>query len=70
MLDEPTNHLDIEGQEALEGELQVPGISALLVSHDRSFVRAAGTRFWLIGRGRLTEVDSPEDWFTQALAEG
>ncbi|NCO87142.1 MAG: ABC-F family ATP-binding cassette domain-containing protein [Rhodobacterales bacterium] len=69
VLDEPTNHLDIEGQEALEGELQAEGISALLVSHDRSFVRAAGTRFWLVARGRIAEVDSPEDWFAQALAE-
>ena len=44
LLDEPTNHLDIEGQEALEAELVNQASSCLLVSHDRSFVRAVGTR--------------------------
>lgn len=68
ILDEPTNHLDIEGQEALEAELQAPEASGLIVSHDRSFVRAVGTRFWLIGPRRLEEVDSPEDWFARTLA--
>ena len=51
LLDEPTNHLDIDGQEALEAELLEHEASCLLVSHDRSFVRAVGTRFWLIERG-------------------
>ena len=67
ILDEPTNHLDIEGQEALEAELQAPEASGLIVSHDRSFVRAVGTRFWLIGPRRLEEVDSPEDWFARTV---
>ena len=48
LLDEPTNHLDIEGQEALEDELMDHQASCLLVSHDRSFVRTVGNRFWLI----------------------
>jgi len=60
LLDEPTNHLDIEGQEALEDELITHGASCLLVSHDRSFLRTVGNRFWLIERGKLAEVDSPE----------
>ena len=63
LLDEPTNHLDIEGQEALEGELLDERASCLLVSHDRSFVRAVGNRFWVIERGRLVEADSPEPFF-------
>lgn len=62
LLDEPTNHLDIEGQEALEGELIAHGASCLLVSHDRSFLRTVGNRFWLIERGKLVEVDSPESF--------
>ena len=66
LLDEPTNHLDIEGQETLETELMAHQASCLLVSHDRSFVRAIGNRFWLIDRKKLVEVDSPEDFFTDA----
>lgn len=73
LLDEPTNHLDIEGQEALEAELSEKGAAALIVSHDRSLIRAVGTRFWWIepgGRegGHLTEVDSPEPLFARMLA--
>jgi len=68
LLDEPTNHLDIEGQEALEGELLTQGATCLLVSHDRSFVRNTGNRFWLIDGKRLTEVDDPERFFSGELA--
>ncbi|WP_420857254.1 ABC-F family ATP-binding cassette domain-containing protein [Marivivens marinus] len=69
LLDEPTNHLDIEGQEALEDELQAHEASCLLVSHDRTFVRNVGTRFWEIQRKRLVEVDSPEAFLTEQLAD-
>ncbi len=68
LLDEPTNHLDIEGQEALEAELMANEASCLLVSHDRSFVRAAGNRFWLIDKRKLVEVDGPEDFFEEMSA--
>ncbi len=60
VLDEPTNHLDIDGQEALESELTAHGAACLLVSHDRSFLRNVGNRFWVINRKRLEEVDSPD----------
>lgn len=71
LLDEPTNHLDIEGQEALESELTAGETSCLLVSHDRSFVRAVGNRFWRIDKRRLVEVDDPEAFFREAMeAEG
>jgi ATPase subunit of ABC transporter with duplicated ATPase domains len=63
LLDEPTNHLDIDAQEALEAELLEREASCLLVSHDRSFVRAVGNRFWLIDKRRLVEVDGPEEFF-------
>ncbi|MBB3566911.1 ABC-F family ATP-binding cassette domain-containing protein [Rhizobium sp. BK491] len=69
LLDEPTNHLDIDGQEALEGELTANEASCLLVSHDRSFVRSIGNRFWLIDRKRLVEVDGPEEFFEAARAQ-
>jgi ATPase subunit of ABC transporter with duplicated ATPase domains len=67
LLDEPTNHLDIEGQEALEAELLTQGATCLLVSHDRSFVRNVGSRFWLIEKKRLVEVEDPEAFFAGEL---
>ncbi|TGS18762.1 ABC-F family ATP-binding cassette domain-containing protein [Mesorhizobium sp. M2E.F.Ca.ET.209.01.1.1] len=68
LLDEPTNHLDIDGQEALEEELLKHQASCLLASHDRSFIRTIGNRFWLIEKRRLTEVDDPEAFF-RSVAE-
>ena len=63
LLDEPTNHVDIPGQEQLEEEILTHGASCALISHDRSFVRAIGTRFFTIDRRRLVEVESPEAFF-------
>jgi ATPase subunit of ABC transporter with duplicated ATPase domains len=63
LLDEPTNHLDIEGQQALEGELLAHGATCVLVSHDRSFVRAVGSRFWQIVGKKLVEVEDAEAFF-------
>ena len=59
-LAEPTNHVDIPGQERLEAELLAHGTICVLVSHDRSFVSAVGTRFLLIESGNAREVpDAP-----------
>jgi ATPase subunit of ABC transporter with duplicated ATPase domains len=63
ILDEPTSHLDIEGQEALESQLEEADVACIFVSHDRWFTRAVATRFLEIRRGRLIEVDSPEPFF-------
>ena len=63
LLDEPTNHLDIEGQEALEAELEQAEVSCIFVSHDRYFTRTAATRFLEIRKGRLVEVESPDAFF-------
>ncbi len=57
LLDEPTNHVDIPGQEQLEAEILEQGATCVLVSHDRSFVRAVGTRFLLVEGGACREVD-------------
>lgn len=67
LLDEPTNHLDIEGQDMLETELVEHGAACLLVSHDRAFVRAVATRFWVIEGGRLTEVGDPDPVFDRLM---
>lgn len=58
LLDEPTNHLDIPGQEQLETELCKHEATCVLVSHDRSFVAAVGTRFLVIESGKVREVSS------------
>jgi ATPase subunit of ABC transporter with duplicated ATPase domains len=63
LLDEPTNHLDIEGQETLEAQLEASDVACLFVSHDRYFTRTAATRFLEIRRGRLIEVEGPEEFF-------
>jgi ATPase subunit of ABC transporter with duplicated ATPase domains len=55
LLDEPTNHVDISGQEKLEVEILAQNATCLLVSHDRSFVNAIGTRFLEIENGKLIE---------------
>lgn len=63
LLDEPTNHLDIEGQEDLETELTKAEAGCVLVSHDRSFIRAVANRFWIVDRKGLVETASPDDFF-------
>ena len=70
LLDEPTNHLDIDGQEALEAELITHDVSCLLVSHDRSFLRNVGNRFWWINKRRLEEVDDPEAYLRDEMRAG
>lgn len=70
LLDEPSNHLDIEGQDALEDELTARGAATLLVSHDRSLIRAVASRYWWIDRGHLTEVESPEPFIAAMLQAG
>ena len=69
LMDEPTNHVDIAGQEQLEAEILEHGASCILVSHDRSFVRNIGTRFFEIAGGRLVERDGPESFFAAMAAD-
>ncbi|MGH6992944.1 MAG: ABC-F family ATP-binding cassette domain-containing protein [Caulobacteraceae bacterium] len=63
LLDEPTSHLDIAGQEDLEAELDASDVAALIVSHDRFFIRAAASRFLEIRTGRLVEIEDAEPFF-------
>ena len=65
LLDEPTNHLDIPGQEQLEDDIREQGATTILVTHDRAFLRAIGTRFLLIERKKLVEVDGPDRFFAE-----
>ena len=47
----------------LEAQLEESEVSCLFVSHDRYFTRAAATRFLEIRKGRLVEVEAPDDFF-------
>jgi ATPase subunit of ABC transporter with duplicated ATPase domains len=67
LLDEPTNHLDIEGQEDLEQQLEESDVSCIFVSHDRYFTRTAATRFLEIKRGRLVDVEDPDEFFDSQM---
>jgi ATPase subunit of ABC transporter with duplicated ATPase domains len=63
LMDEPTNHVDIAGQERLEAEVLAHEATCVIVSHDRAFVGAIGTRFLLIDGGRVTEIDAPDEFY-------
>jgi ATPase subunit of ABC transporter with duplicated ATPase domains len=63
LLDEPTSHLDIEGQEALEAQLEETDVACVFVSHDRWFTKAAASRFLEIRKGKLVEVEDPDGFF-------
>jgi ATPase subunit of ABC transporter with duplicated ATPase domains len=63
LLDEPTSHLDIEGQEALESQLDEGEVACVFVSHDRWFTKAAASRFLEIRKGRLVEIEDPDAFF-------
>jgi ATPase subunit of ABC transporter with duplicated ATPase domains len=67
-MDEPTNHVDIAGQERLESEILAHRATCIIVSHDRSFVRAIATRYLLIDNGILREVDTPEPFYQAVMA--
>ena len=60
LLDEPTNHVDIAGQERLEAEILAHDTTCVLVSHDRFFARAIGTRFLRIEGNRIREAEAPD----------
>ncbi len=59
LMDEPTNHVDIAGQERLEAEIVAQEATCVLVSHDRFFVSAIGTRLLHIEDRRLREIEMP-----------
>lgn len=63
LMDEPTNHVDIPGREQLETEILASDATSIVVSHDRSFVKTIGTRFLLIEKSRLKEIDGPEVFY-------
>jgi len=59
LLDEPTNHLDIDGILFLEQFLIDSQASAILVSHDRTFLDRLSSETWQIETGKLWRYPAP-----------
>ena len=57
LLDEPTNHLDLDMRDALTLALEAYTGAVVLVSHDRSLVRAVADELWLVADGRAQLFD-------------
>jgi ATP-binding cassette subfamily F protein 3 len=69
LLDEPTNHLDIEMRYALIRALQEYDGAMVLVSHDRSLLRASCDQLLLVDGGRVREFDDDLEAYTRMLAD-
>ncbi|OQW38651.1 MAG: ABC transporter ATP-binding protein [Proteobacteria bacterium SG_bin4] len=57
LLDEPTNHLDLDMRDALTLALENYTGAVILVSHDRSLVRAVADELWLVADGKIQLLD-------------
>jgi ATP-binding cassette subfamily F protein uup len=63
ILDEPTNHLDVEMIEWLEEYLSRPGISLLMVTHDRYFLNRVCDEIIEIDDGNLYRYKGNYEYF-------
>jgi ATP-binding cassette subfamily F protein 3 len=63
VLDEPTNHLDIPAKETLEEALQHYDGTALIVSHDRYFIRQVATKVVDIREGEFRVYTSYDEYY-------
>jgi len=57
LLDEPTNHLDLDMRDALTVALEEYTGGVVLVSHDRSLIRATADELWLVADGAAQPFD-------------
>ena len=57
LLDEPTNHLDLDMRDALTVALEEYTGAMVLVSHDRSLIRATADELWLVADGTAMPFD-------------
>ncbi|MFM0510775.1 ABC-F family ATP-binding cassette domain-containing protein [Paraburkholderia sp. RL17-373-BIF-A] len=69
LLDEPTNHLDLATREALGMALNEFEGTVMLVSHDRSLLRAVCDEFWLVTEGGVEPFDGDLDDYQQFLRD-
>ena len=57
LLDEPTNHLDLDMRDALTLALEEYTGAVVIVSHDRSLIRAVADELWLVADGEAKLFD-------------
>jgi len=57
LLDEPTNHLDLDMRDALTLALEQYTGAVVIVSHDRSLIRAVADELWLVADGNAKLFD-------------
>jgi len=72
LFDEPTSALDPEMiKEVLDvmAGLAVEGMTMVVVSHEMGFARAAADRMIFMDEGRIVEMASPKDFFTNPKEE-
>ena len=73
LLDEPTNHLDIQAIEWLEDQLSNTRTAFVMISHDRTFLRALSKATLWIDRGEVRRREAGfegfEDWRDTVWAE-
>jgi len=67
LLDEPTNHLDLEMRHALTLGLQDYQGALVLVSHDRSLLRATADELWLVEGGTVEPFDGDLEDYARRL---
>jgi len=65
LLDEPTNHLDLDMRDALTLALEEYGGAMVLVSHDRSLIRATADELWLVAEGKTGLFDGDLEDYRQ-----
>lgn len=69
LLDEPTNHLDVPAKAMLEEALQTYEGAALIISHDRYFIRQTANRIVELRDGELVLYQGDYTYYCQKKAE-
>ncbi len=69
LLDEPTNHLDIPAKTMLEEALRSYEGAALIISHDRYFIRRTANRVVELRDGELVSYQGDYAYYCQKKAE-
>lgn len=68
ILDEPTNHLDLPMIEQLEEELSTPGLTLLLVTHDRYFLDSVCDEIIELEGGVITRFNGNYTYYVEKKA--
>jgi len=69
LMDEPTNHLDIDMRRALTHALQGFNGALIVISHDRSLLRASVDTLWLIAQKAVQPFNDDLDGYAAWLSE-